>query len=127
MAEEVAEEGPARAVKSPEECEVAQKAVTGASGRNLPKAMENLSKAYQHSKTCKKCNETLGEFLGDIIQQLGVKLPRVKVNIVHCNISPLSTHLYWINHSLTYLPLFFLFFRISVIEMLNVCSYFHLS
>lgn len=62
----------------PTACDVAQKAVTGASGRNLPKAMDNLSKAYNHSKTCKKCNETLGTFLGDIIQQLGVKLPRVK-------------------------------------------------
>uniref|UniRef100_A0A170ZF99 Myosin-10-like protein isoform x3 n=1 Tax=Triatoma infestans TaxID=30076 RepID=A0A170ZF99_TRIIF len=48
----------------PEACDVAQKAVTGASGRNLPKAMDNLSKAYNHSKTCKKCNETLGKFLG---------------------------------------------------------------
>uniref|UniRef100_A0A161MQL4 Myosin-10-like protein isoform x3 n=1 Tax=Triatoma infestans TaxID=30076 RepID=A0A161MQL4_TRIIF len=48
----------------PNACDVAQKAVTGASGRNLPKAMDNLSKAYNHSKTCKKCNETLGKFLG---------------------------------------------------------------
>ncbi|XP_073996527.1 uncharacterized protein isoform X3 [Rhodnius prolixus] len=74
----VGEELPLFVTNLSAECEVAQKAVTGASGRNLPKAMENLSKAYQHSKTCKKCNETLGEFLGDIIQQLGVKLPRVK-------------------------------------------------
>ncbi|KAK9508433.1 hypothetical protein O3M35_005992 [Rhynocoris fuscipes] len=60
-----------------EECDIAQQAVSGASGKNLPRTMDNLSKAYQHSKVCKKCNETLGGFLADLIKQLGVKLPRV--------------------------------------------------
>ncbi|KAK9508432.1 hypothetical protein O3M35_005992 [Rhynocoris fuscipes] len=61
----------------PAECDIAQQAVSGASGKNLPRTMDNLSKAYQHSKVCKKCNETLGGFLADLIKQLGVKLPRV--------------------------------------------------
>lgn len=61
----------------PRDCQVAQEAVTNSTGRDIKGTVDNLTKAFQHSKKCKKCNETLGSFLGDLIKELGVRLPSV--------------------------------------------------
>nr|XP_024214903.1 intracellular protein transport protein USO1-like isoform X3 [Halyomorpha halys] len=62
----------------PRDCQVAQEAVTNSTGRDIKGTVDNLTKAFQHSKKCKKCNETLGSFLGDLIKELGVRLPSVQ-------------------------------------------------
>ncbi|XP_024081944.1 uncharacterized protein PFB0145c isoform X1 [Cimex lectularius] len=62
----------------PRECNIAQNAVANASGKDVKGTVDNLTKAYNHSKTCNSCNEKLGSFLEDIIKQLGVKLPQMK-------------------------------------------------
>ncbi|CAH1399438.1 unnamed protein product [Nezara viridula] len=69
---------PLHTTSLPRDCQVAQEAVTNSTGRDIKGTVDNLTKAFQHSKTCKKCNETLGSFLGDLIKELGVRLPSIQ-------------------------------------------------
>nr|BAN21418.1 unkown protein [Riptortus pedestris] len=74
----------------PLDCQIAQDAVNTSSGKNIKGTVDNLTKAFQHSKTCKTCNEALGTFLGDLIKELGVRLPSVNVSIIRFTLVFLS-------------------------------------